>query len=378
MTLSSLGNKRIVIPMDNNNNNNNCRQAKHPKILNTLDDYRQWQFCAHIINAFDEVAQDALETYPGFDVHSCLALSASEIPASFVEANNGCYYADIILSYTLGVPVTDAHQGMASIFPQWGDMKILLNAIGSQAVVIELRPDGPQKEARVVKISPDLKEEGRLWSKLSGSRKLLHPSFASSQSLDCLIYDVQGFNLAVYWPEVLEEDHAGIIRQIFEQLYELNSFGVYHRDIRPDNVLLVNSPDDEFKKAYVIDLGIASDDPDAVPMHNRRYGGSDLLSFGQLVYMMKTGHNLFNEFGKQSLEAADGIAKLRQRFCDDAGFRVQYLHKVDRDVSDAFLAKCIEACLMAGLRLGEKPLSCPEEMRDAAYAEVRQYFEGAR
>jgi len=162
-----------------------------------------------------------------------------------------------------------------------------------------------------------------------------------------------------------------ISADVFNGLTELKKAGIYHRDIRPSNILLDETKD----RAVIIDLGDATDNPDAIPICNRRYGGSDLLSLGQVMYKMATGHNLFNEFGKPSIEAADEIEKLRKSFCEDPLLQENYFHKVCKDVNDRWMSEGIRLCLAAGLGIGDKQLSCPQEIRDAAYAEVRQYFE---
>ena len=162
-------------------------------------------------------------------------------------------------------------------------------------------------------------------------------------------------------------------RHVFYGLEELKSAGIYHRDLRPSNIMIETKQD----KAVIIDLGIATDDPNIGPEYNRRYGGTDLMSLGQLMYKMATGHNLFNESTVSSLSAADDIAEVRKRFCLDEIAREQYLKQVFENVKDSEVADGIKTCLMAGLRLGEKPLLLPIEMRDAAYLEVRRFFEWA-
>jgi len=157
---------------------------------------------------------------------------------------------------------------------------------------------------------------------------------------------------------------------VFKGLEELNAAGIYHRDIRTSNVIIDRKKD----RAVIIDLGIATDDPNAMPKDNRRYGGSDLMSLGQLMYKMATGHNLFNEYSKPSLEAADDIERLRKQFYYDKATRVDYLRKVGQKVKDIKLRSIIRTCLRAGLTVGEQQNLTPKDTRERAYAQVRGVF----
>jgi tRNA A-37 threonylcarbamoyl transferase component Bud32 len=158
---------------------------------------------------------------------------------------------------------------------------------------------------------------------------------------------------------------------IFRGLKELQRAGIYHRDIRPANIMI----DEEKDRAVIIDLGIATKDPEAMPKDNRRYGGVDLMSLGQTIYRMDTGHNLFNEYNKPSLSTADVIAQQRNRFCDNSSARRYYLDKIAKNVKDSRIRDLIQSCLLAGLRLGMQQNMAPDKIRNQAYGEVRRAFE---
>ncbi|MBW2984832.1 protein kinase [Candidatus Woesearchaeota archaeon] len=99
---------------------------------------------------------------------------------------------------------------------------------------------------------------------------------------------------------------------ILKGLLDIRMKGIYHRDIHEKNVLI----DGENDRAVIIDLGLATKNPNDVYKQNRRYGGNnDLVSLGQLMYKMVTGHNLFNEgYGlSYTPEAKDGIKASREQ-----------------------------------------------------------------
>lgn len=157
---------------------------------------------------------------------------------------------------------------------------------------------------------------------------------------------------------------------IFQGLEQLKEAQIYHRDIRPANVMV----DEDKDIAIIIDLGIASDDPNAMPMDNRRYGGSDLMGLGQLLYKMATGNNLFNEYTLPSIEVANEIKKLRKDFCYDPKKRVECCNRVTQDIESLHVRSAILTCLHAGVEIGEKQNVTPEQIRDNAYSKVKEMF----
>jgi len=167
---------------------------------------------------------------------------------------------------------------------------------------------------------------------------------------------------------------------VFNGLSEIASAGIYHRDIRPSNVMV----EDGTGRAVIIDLGIATDEPDAMPQDNRRYGGSDLMSLGQLMYKMATGNNLFNEHisdevYNRSLDWAGEIEQLRKNFCYDKHMQETYFSKVDSAIDSSEgglkLKDAIKTCLKAGLEVGEQQNLTPKDVRERAYAQVNEMFQ---
>lgn len=239
---------------------------------------------------------------------------------------------------------------------------------GSSAVILL------KKDKRCAwKISEDVEEEVSLLMNLNKPKhvikikecidgRIINIEYISGRSLEENIKKGK----PLFKTKVIKYSH-----HIFKGLQELKSAGIYHRDIRPSNIMI----DEEKDRAIIIDLGIATDDPNAMPKDNRRYGGSDLMSLGQLIYKMATGHNLFNEYARNSFEAAGDIQKLRNRFCEDEKIRNHFMDKVSNAVKNKTLADAINTCLTAGLKLGNKQNSTPTEIREEAYDQVKQMFE---
>ncbi|MBN2459811.1 protein kinase [Candidatus Woesearchaeota archaeon] len=82
------------------------------------------------------------------------------------------------------------------------------------------------------------------------------------------------------------------VKDILHGLEELRKAGIYHSDIHDKNIMV----DYVNRRTLIIDLGEATTEPHEINKGNRRYGGNnDLISLGQLIYKMYTGHNLFHE-----------------------------------------------------------------------------------
>ncbi|MBD3313513.1 hypothetical protein GF345_03655 [Candidatus Woesearchaeota archaeon] len=130
---------------------------------------------------------------------------------------------------------------------------------------------------------------------------------------------------------------------------------IYHRDLHDRNILIENRFDfsegewEEFNRqkidrAVIIDLGAATVDPYDVYAQNKAYGGNnDLISLGQLLYKMSTGHNLFNEGPGFTCNTAvkKDIKTIRETVYDDPELFQSYLNKVREDVKDRNLADLI-------------------------------------
>ncbi|MBU0535595.1 MAG: protein kinase [Nanoarchaeota archaeon] len=131
---------------------------------------------------------------------------------------------------------------------------------------------------------------------------------------------------------------------IIKGIEELRLKGIYHRDIHVHNVMI----DEDLDRAIIIDLSIATENPTEIYELNRSYGGNnDLVSLGQLMYKMATGHNLFNEgLGFSCYSAVkQGIKTTREKVYDDPELLQSYLSKVREDVKDRNLANLIVTLL---------------------------------
>ena len=297
------------------------------------------------------------------------------VPISYAQENRHEFVGDVLISYFSGLSPRQVHEEMVGplAVDYWdeGGFIEFLGATG-QSVVFQISIEDENIEFPIHKAGRSLQQEMGIWERLKGNPQFLQPNLMHGDYLDAIIFNgdkqpsVRSRINALRLGKMMSPFDLGLC--VFSQLDELRTLGVCHRDIRPENIILYGT------WAAIIDFGIADDSPDAVPMHNRRYGGTDLMSLGQLMYKCSTGKNLFNAFNMPSLEAAGRISSLRKKFCDDADFRSKYLDMVLDRVSDPVIAKGIETCLMAGLRLGDKPLSCPKEVRDAAYLEVKEFF----
>ncbi|MBU1030738.1 MAG: phosphotransferase, partial [Nanoarchaeota archaeon] len=116
--------------------------------------------------------------------------------------------------------------------------------------------------------------------------------------------------------------------------------GIYHRDLHDRNIMI----DEENDKAIIIDLGTATTNPNISNPQNRLYGGNnDLISLGQLMYKMATGHNLFNEENGQSQQSPtkNHIKTEREKAYETKETLQPYLNKVKENIQESNLAKLI-------------------------------------
>lgn len=65
------------------------------------------------------------------------------------------------------------------------------------------------------------------------------------------------------------ENINNLLNQLFDVINKLHSVGIYHRDLKPDNILMNKD------KIYLIDLGLSTDDPQNI---NKNIVGSWLFS----------------------------------------------------------------------------------------------------
>ena len=155
---------------------------------------------------------------------------------------------------------------------------------------------------------------------------------------------------------------------ILNGIREMREAGVYHRDLHDKNILI-----DVIKnKATIIDLGQATDNPEEIHSANRAFGGNnDLISLGQLMYKMATGHNLFNEGPGFTCYSAvkDGVKTVREEVYDNPDKKTEYLNKVRQNVEDRELAEIIVTLLDDNLWI-QPPLERVREMQKNIYEKI--------
>lgn len=157
-------------------------------------------------------------------------------------------------------------------------------------------------------------------------------------------------------------------------IYELRWAGIYHRDLHDRNILIRHAND----RAMIIDLGEATDDPAEIYELNRAYGGNnDLISLGQLIYKMFTGHNLFNEGIGFTGEVKDEIKLKRERVYADPEKLKQLLEHIrieaDKSSINGFLTGCIIELLNDNLWV-QPHISKVKEMIDSLEFYARSSF----
>jgi len=136
---------------------------------------------------------------------------------------------------------------------------------------------------------------------------------------------------------------------ILNGIWELRNAGLYHNDLHDRNIMI----DKDNDRAVIIDLGTSTENPEEVNPLNRAYGGNnDLISLGQLMYKMATGHNLFKESPGFTFysEVKEGIRSKREEVYSTFSKKREYLDKVRCDVPGK-LGELIEELLNDELML---------------------------
>jgi serine/threonine-protein kinase len=210
------------------------------------------------------------------------------------------------------------------------------------------------------KIGRELDREIRLYEKLEAANENIRNIVNMKQIMIVekglhimeLEY-VQGKTLA----ELLERGAFGADKTIhyaggiLNGLAELFRAGIFHRDVWLENVMI-----DEVKdRAVIIDLGIATDDPEDGPIKNRRYGGeNDLQSLGQIAYKMATGRHIFNPTTDKSTRfLSEQVKAMREKAYADPATLEKRLKMVEQNVPDERLSRVIKICLTAKGERGE-------------------------
>jgi predicted Ser/Thr protein kinase len=124
-----------------------------------------------------------------------------------------------------------------------------------------------------------------------------------------------------------EDEVIRYSKDVLNGLLELRKAGIYHCDIHDRNIMV----DQEKNRAVIIDLGLATTNPKNINPGNRTYGGNnDLISLGQVLYKMTTGHNLFNEGSGLTdyQKTRERIRSQRERVYANPQLKKQMLEKV--------------------------------------------------
>ena len=238
------------------------------------------------------------------------------------------------------------------------------------------------RENSAWKFSLNISEEARLLKKLKNPEYVVRVK-GDGEVQGGIAVELEYLSGGTIEQKLIEKgpiDSNDILRysyDVFQGLEELYEAGIYHKDINPSNVMI----EEKKNRAMIIDLGIATDNLNEILLiyedeksPNRRYGGTDLMSLGQVMYKMRTGENLFTEYSMPSAEAAKKglIQKRRNEYIRDENIRKNYKKKVKDNIKNEELENIIITCLDAGIEFGENLTS--EEIKEHAYSQVREMF----
>ncbi len=270
----------------------------------------------------------------------------SEVAAQYKRADG----SKIVILYKMGIPPKQASRILPVLnkfrrtigFKKWGSFQFV--GAGSHAIVLV---DTNTRTA--YKFSPDLTEEIRLLKKMNSEHVIRLEREVLRGKIDIVqLRYVQGYSLDYLCqqnPEGIETEKVICYSSdIFEGLVKLHSQGIYHRDLWTGNIM-IDTVDDN---VIIIDLGLATDQPNAPRLGNRRYGGeNDLQSLGQIVYKMVTGDNLFNDTDESTGVIPSEVRDRREEVYHDPNLLEEKLQEVDDNVQNPRVQEIIKTCLTA-------------------------------
>ena len=133
---------------------------------------------------------------------------------------------------------------------------------------------------------------------------------------------------------------------ILKGIIEMRSIEImFHEDLNPTNIIIEEYQN--YKKATIIDFTSSTTSNKPLAKRNRRYGGHDLMSLGQILYKMNTGKHLFlKKNDSESTNNAIEIKKNREKFIINKFYKLFILNKIDHMIKDKVLNIFIKKCLL--------------------------------
>lgn len=227
--------------------------------------------------------------------------------------------------------------------------------IGSGASGIVFRVEEPALGARALKIiyRHENPNEAKLLDLL---KKTKHPAFPEVYQCN---YELARFGTQEVYSILMEfvegepinrkfsdEETFNHGAKLFDALKHMKECGITHRDLNQNNIIITN------EGPKIIDFGIASDDPEADAIDNRRMGGADsvkgcfndVISLGSILYYMVTGHNLFNQTNLSTTRVKTDIKNQRNKTYEEGDLE-EILCKVNTNIRNSLLRSIIINCM---------------------------------
>jgi len=159
-------------------------------------------------------------------------------------------------------------------------------------------------------------------------------------------------------------------RDIFIGLLVLKHYGIYHRDLWLGNIVI-----NQAGIASIIDFGLATDIPHSSPKNNRKYGGAnDLISFGQILYKLYTGNNLFKStIEESSWVQADIIKKFRTECYQSSAMLTERMKQLEQ-IDGGFQQKTLQTIIAISLQAVKPDPSNNSFAHEGYYRYLREIF----